>query len=524
MVAVGALASRPSATGEVDIDLATALAWTAERYPDRRAVGGPHPVTYREWAGRVDGLAGSLHAAGVRPGDRVAYLLAGGEPLASLHLAAQRLGATSVPLSTRLSPTDLGYCVADARPALLVTDEVSAPVADRADLAVTRRDVGELSPVGSAGPLPPAPDETATSVMLYTSGTTGRPKGVPRSHRAEHTAAVAHVIQTELRQGERVLGVMPMFHTMGLRTLLASIICGGTWVPQAGFDAAASAQLIREEDVTALYLVPTIFWSLLHHDGLASCRGVQRIAYAGAPMTPALADDLAEALRPGVFVNHYGSTEIYTFTISQDAGRRPGCAGRAGVFSRVRLIAPNADAAPGDLAKTGEIGQVIASMDSPEAFAGYWNRPDADEKAIRDGWYYTGDLAVQDELGDVWVSGRVDDMINSGGENVYPDVIEAALTRSDAVSDVCVVGMPDDRWGSAVTAFVVPPPGVTPEAALREVARFVVSGSGLASLQRPKRLIAVPEIPRSAVGKTLRRTLPAGEYTALAELELGRPS
>ncbi|MGD0378270.1 MAG: AMP-binding protein [Streptosporangiaceae bacterium] len=513
-----------SDAGEADIDLATTLAWTAERHPDRRAVGGRHPMTYREWAERVDGLARSLLTAGVRPGDRVAYLLPGGEPLASLHLAAQRLGATSVPLSTRLSLVDLAYCVADARPALLVTDEVTAPVAERADLTITCRDAGELSPDESTSPLPPPPDETATSVMLYTSGTTGRPKGVPRSHRAEHSAAVAHTIQTQLRQGERVLGVMPMFHTMGLRTLLASIICGGTWVPQARFNAAASVQLIRDEGISALYLVPAIFWSLLQDDGFASCRSVQRIAYAGAPMTPALASDLSEALQPGVFVNHYGSTEIFTFAVGPDAGRKPGCVGRAGIFSRIRLIAVNAAASPADLVKSGETGQIIASMNSPEAFAGYWNRPDADQKAIHDGWYYTGDLAIRDDHGDLWVSGRVDDMINSGGENIYPDEIESALARSAAISDVCVVGMPDARWGSAVTAFVVPPSGLKPAAALREVARFVVEDSGLASVQRPKRLIAVAEIPRSAVGKTLRRTLPAGEYTALADLEIGGPS
>lgn len=407
---------------------------------------------------------------------------------------------------------------------MLVTDEVTAPLAERAGLTVAHRDIAELSAAGSASPLPPPPDETAASVMLYTSGTTGRPKGVPRSHRAEHSAAVAHIIQTQLRQGETVLGVMPLFHTMGLRTLLASVICGGTWVPQARPDAAASVQLIRDEGVSALYLVPTIFWSLLREDGFAACRSVQRIAYAGAPMTPALASDLARALQPDVFVNHYGSTEIYTFTVSPDAGRTPGCAGRAGVFSRVRLVAPSPGAAPADLAGPGETGQVIASMSSPEAFTGYWNRPDADAKAIRDGWYYTGDLAVRDDRGDLWVSGRVDDMINSGGENIYPDVIEAALARSEAISDVCVVGMPDDRWGSAVTAFVVPPSGLKAAAALREVARFIAEDSGLVSLQRPKRLIAVTEIPRSAVGKTLRRMLPAGQYTALADLDIGAPS
>jgi 2-furoate---CoA ligase len=163
-------------------------------------------------------------------------------------------------------------------------------------------------------------------------------------------------------------------------------------------------------------------------------------------------------------------------------------------------------------------------MDSPEAFTGYWHRPDADQQAIRDGWYYTGDLAAEDDDGGLRVSGRVDDMINSGGENIYPDQIEAALARSAAVLDVCVVGLPDDRWGSAVTAFIVPPGGLEPGQALRQAARFAAEGSGLAPLQRPKRLIAVGEIPRSAVGKTLRRTLLAGDYTALGDLEPGRPA
>jgi 2-furoate---CoA ligase len=357
--------------------------------------------------------------------------------------------------------------------------------------------------------------------MLYTSGTTGRPKGVPRSHRAEHSAAVAHLIQTQLRQGEVVLGVMPMFHTMGLRSLLASVVCGGTWVPQAGFAAAESVRLIRDEGVTSLYLVPTLYWSLMREDGFAEATSIDRLAYAGAAMTPALAEQLVEALHPQVLVNHYGSTEIYTFTIGPEGARKPGCAGRAGLFSRVRLVEPEAGAAPDAIVGPGEQGQVIVSMASPEAFGGYWQRPDADEKSIRDGWYYTGDLATADDEGDLWVAGRVDDMINSGGENIYPDEVEAALVRCPAVADVCVVGMPHERWGSAVTAFVVPADGVAPADALRELAGYALGPSGLSSLKRPKRVVAVSSIPRSAVGKTLRRALTAGDYELLAELEPG---
>jgi 2-furoate---CoA ligase len=154
-------------------------------------------------------------------------------------------------------------------------------------------------------------------------------------------------------------------------------------------------------------------------------------------------------------------------------------------------------------------------MASPEAFAGYWRRPDANERVIRDGWYYTGDLATADDDGDLWVSGRTDDMINSGGENIYPDEIEAALARCPDVDDVCVVGLADERWGQAVTAFVVPAPAVAPEAAAEKALAF--AREVLPSLKRPKRVVALKAIPRSGVGKTLRRTLVAGEFENLGE-------
>jgi Acyl-CoA synthetases (AMP-forming)/AMP-acid ligases II len=303
---------------------------------------------------------------------------------------------------------------------------------------------------------------------------------------------------------------------LGLRTLLASIVVGGTWVAQPAFDAEESLELIRAEGVTSLYMVPTIYWSLLRTGRLAEATTLDRIAYAGAAMTPALAEQLVETVAPTAFVNHFGSTEIYTFTIGPDVAAKPGSAGRAGIFSRVRLVAPEVGAPADALVGPGEQGQVIVSMASPEAFAGYWQRPDANEKSIRDGWYYTGDLATAEEDGDLWVAGRVDDMINSGGENIYPDEIEAALVRCAEIDDVCVVGLPDDRWGHAVTAFVVPARGTEPIAAATATVAF--AREALPSLKRPKRVIAVDAIPRSGVGKTLRRTLVAGEFEALADV------
>ena len=486
-------------------------------------------MTFRTWDAHTDRLAGAVASLGVAAGDRVVLLLAGGEPMASLHLALQKLGAISVPLSTRFGPDELAYCVEDCGPRLVVTDAEHAQKATAALAGhdLPRAHLGEPNdaPQGAAAlaslaeradPLTvPAPVEDAVSVMLYTSGTTGRPKGVPRTHRAEHAAATAHVIQTQQRPDEVVLGVMPMFHTMGLRTLLASIIVGGTWVPLARFDPDAALELIVADRVSSLYLVPTMFWSLLQSGRLDEATSLRRLAYAGAAMTPALAERLAAAVEPELLVNHFGSTEIYTFTISPDGLTKPGCAGRAGVFSRIRLVAPETGAAPDELVGPGEQGQVIASLASPEAFAGYWNRPDADAKAIRDGWYYTGDLATTDDDGDLWVSGRVDDMINSGGENIYPDEIEAALARCPAIADVVVAGLPDERWGQAVTAFAVPGDGLEADAALDELTAF--ARERLPGFKRPKRYVAVREVPKSAVGKILRRELREGGFEALAE-------
>lgn len=502
------------------MDLGTVVRWTAERFPERPAVrGSGRHLSYREWDARTEQLARALAAEGVRPGDRVAFAMTGGEPLASLHLAAQKMGAVSVPLSTRFSPDELHYCVEDAAARLVVADAANG---ERAAVAtgggVVLRDAAELDTRADTEPdhrLDTQVAETDLSVMLYTSGTTGRPKGVPRTHRAEHSAAVAHAVQTQQRDGEVVLGVMPMFHTMGLRTLLTSIVVGGTWVGQAAFDAEESIALVTSEGVSSLYLVPTIYWSLLRTGRLSEARALDRLAYAGAAMTPALAEQLVAEVGPRAFVNHFGSTEIYTFTIGADVTAKPGSAGRAGIFSRVRLVAPEVGASPDALVAPGEQGQVIVSMESPEAFGGYWQRPDANAKSIRGGWYYTGDLAVADEDGDLWVAGRVDDMINSGGENLYPDEIEAALVRCAAVDDVCVVGLPDERWGHAVTAFVVPAKGTEPVAAVEQVVAY--AREVLPSLKRPKRVVAVSSIPRSGVGKTLRRTLVAGDFAPLAD-------
>jgi len=225
-------------------------------------------------------------------------------------------------------------------------------------------------------------------------------------------------------------------------------------------------------------------------------------------MTDALLTTLDKAFRPELFVNHYGSSEIYTFTINQDASRKPGSAGRAGINQMIRIVrlgARNVD----EIAVPGEEGEIAALASGDEAFEGYWQRPEANAKAFRQGWYMTGDTGYADADGDIYVTGRVDDMIISGGENVSPVEIESCLSLHPAVAEVAVVGLPDERLGKVVAAFI---------RRRREVADAELDAhcrtSGLANFKRPRRYVFVREIPKSPVGKLLRRQLVAGDYQA----------
>jgi 2-furoate---CoA ligase len=233
---------------------------------------------------------------------------------------------------------------------------------------------------------------------------------------------------------------------------------------------------------------------------------VRKLGFAGAPMTDGLLQGLTAAFKPDLFVNHYGSSEIYTFTIDQNAPAKPGSAGRAGVNQMVRVAQLGATS-PEDVAAPGEEGEIIALLAGDESFEGYWRRPDADSKALRHGWYFTGDTGYFDRDGDLFVTGRVDDMIITGGENVSPVEIESCLSLHPAVLEVAVVGLADERWGKIVAAFVNR--RVVVEA--QELDQFC-RNSGLANFKRPRRYIFVHAIPKSPVGKLLRRKLLAGEY------------
>jgi 2-furoate---CoA ligase len=348
--------------------------------------------------------------------------------------------------------------------------------------------------------------------MLYTSGTTGRPKGVPRSHRADRAAGLSQVVHHGYGYGDRTLGAMPLYHTMGLHSLIAMSLVGGCFVCQPEWDAGEALALIERERITSLYLAPTLFYDLVTHPRRTAhdLSSIRVIGYAGAAMTSALVERCVEAFGPELFFDHYGSTEIYTFSMQRNQAAKPGCAGRAALNARLRLVRPDAEAGPHELVEPGEDGQVLCHAGSDEAFTGYWHRPDADAKALRGGWYYTGDIGRLDADGDLWVVGRVDDMIVSGGENIHPLEVEDVLARHPSVRDVAVVGAADDRWGQRVVACVVAVEGVTAD----QLDAHCLASDSLARFKRPREYRFLDALPKSPSGKILRRMLRAEEVRA----------
>lgn len=495
------------------LDLGTSFLASVERDPDALAiVDGDMRLTYRGWYSRISALAAALDETGLKRGDHVLTAMQNRWENASLHWACQFLGLIVTPLNWRAKADEIDFGIADAG-AKAVFYEASTEEAVRLSrLAqnLPRFSADALSGLmeGTAPDIVPVADAADWSLMLYTSGTTSKPKGVPRRHRAERAGALAHVAQNLYRHGERTLGVMPLYHTMGVRSLVASSLIGGTFVCLPRFDVPKALDLIEREKITNLYLVPTLYHDLVHHEAFSPERigSVTKLGYAGASMTDGLLRRLDQTFQPELFVNHYGSSEIYTFTIEQKAATKPGSAGRAGINQMIRVVKLGSRH-PDERAAVGVEGEIIALMKSDEAFEGYWNRPDADAKALHDGWYFTGDTGFVDRDGDLFVTGRADDMIITGGENVSPVEVESCLSLHEGVAEVAVVGLPDERWGKIVVAFVKRRGAVTAEDLDRHC-----RDSGLANFRRPRRFVFVEAIPKSPVGKLLRRLLVAGEY------------
>ncbi len=503
------------------MNLATAFGHAVARQPGALAyVDDDRRITFAEWRAMILRLAGGLAGLGLGPGDHLAAVLRNGFEMASLYWAAHHLGVVITPISWRGTAEEIAYCLQNSGAAAMAYDGAAGPAAGEAAalaglsgarLIRTSDAVGEgvafetllEAPVLSEA-VAAAPE--ATALMIYTSGTTGRPKGVPRSHLNELAGCYAHIAHNRLPFGTASLGVMPLFHIMGLRVLATTALLNGAYVAMAGFDATRALALIEGERVGSIFLVPTMYHDMLRTAEIANTdlSALHHVGYAGMVMAQALEERCREAFRPERFVNYYGSSEIYTFSFCDRLDLKPGSAGRPGLNQTIRIVGENDE----ELV-AGQLGEITASMDAPEAFAGYWRLPEADAKAIRRGWYHTGDLGMKDADGDLFILGRVDDMIISGGENIHPEEVEDVALRSGLAADVAVVGLADARLGQRVVAFVVPSDGAIDAETLDQA----YLASDLPRFKRPRDYVLVAEMPRSASGKLLRRMLRDGKYT-----------
>ncbi|NUT15986.1 MAG: long-chain-fatty-acid--CoA ligase [Cupriavidus sp.] len=496
------------------LHLSQLLAQRAALSPSREAIVCPRGRwTYAQFNERCTRLADSLAELGVSEGDRVAIYAKNGEALANAVFAAARAGATAVVLNWRLSAAELTYIVADAEPAVLLYEEAFAPVVEQLAEAQSLRGivrVGERGPGidydsivnGSGAPASVSREVSGDlpAVIMYTSGTTGRPKGAMLSHEALLWAAHGNANTLDWRQDARFLLVAPMFHIGGLSPLMTNVLKGCTTVLRPEFDPKEVWQTIAAERSTGMMSVPLMQQAML---AVAKATTVDASSLSwiscGASAVPKA---LIEAyLDLGIRVHQvYGITEFcgaVSFWTAEMGLAKAHSQGKAHLHAEVSIVNPATGAAlPVDA--DGEIW-----CRGPMVFSGYWRNPDATRAALHQGWYRSGDIGHLDKDGFLYVVDRLKDMIISGGENIYPAELEAAIRTVNGVTDVAVVGRADARWDEIPVAFVVCKPGMP----VTEADILAACRERLAGYKCVKAVEFLDGLPRNAVGKILKQEL-----------------
>ncbi|MEF8906648.1 MAG: long-chain-fatty-acid--CoA ligase [Haloarculaceae archaeon] len=504
------------------------LELTAEKYPDKDALIYPRRDqrwTFAEFDAKANQLANALADLGVEKGDRVSTMLHNGTEIVTTVFACAKLGAVFNPLNYRLPAGEVEYILNDADSQALVFEEGTTEAVSNArpDLET----VDEYLYIDDDGPewsrdfyglLESADDtrpdtvveEDDTYAFIYTSGTTGRPKGVVHEHRDMVEHNLICIGEGGIHRDDVGLSAFPLYHCAELQAaLFPRIHVGATTVIHHDFDPVRALQAIEEHGVTVFFAAPTGWNGLVQaaQEVDADVSSLRLGMYGAAPMPEEVLEGCMDLFDAG-YLQAYGMTEIGpcgTFQYPEDQVDKQGSAGLPALNHDMRLVEPDAD--PDQVVDQGEIGEILFA--GPCTMREYWNRPEATAESLREGdgktWYYTGDLGYRDEDGYLYVVDRKDDMIISGGENVYPTEVEDVLYAHEDVVEAAVVGEPHDEWGERVVAYIV---GDTTAETLEE---YMLETDRLADFKRPRAYYFVDELPKNPSGKVQKFKLREGE-------------
>jgi len=497
--------------------------WAGVRPGTEFAVQGERRLTYREALDTVNRLANAFVAAGLRADDRVAVLSKNNIEYVLLYFAASKAGVAVVPLNYRLAVPEWTYILDDAQPRILIAAGQYLATIDgfRSKLETVERFVVSDA-VSLAGwenlhewlsKEPDAPPERlvtdeSDAYQMYTSGTTGRPKGAVLTHRAvtANVDQIGHELQLE--PAERSLVVAPLFHAGTVPSTFSCVSRGGCLSIQETFDPSEVVRALSEERICYAVLVPSMIQACLVGMPDAAERSYDslRLVYYGAsPIAEQTLRRAMDVFRCG-FVQSYGMTEAtqsLTFLSLTDHRRgldeQPKLLLSAGLPAKgteIRIVDENDAPLP-----NGVPGEIVAC--GPQLMRGYWNRPEESAEVLRGGWLHTGDIGSMDDEGYLYVQDRLKDMIVSGGENVYPRVVEDVLFRHPAIADAAIIGVPDERWGETVKAVVVLRAGTT--VTEEEILGFCRGKLG--GFELPRSVDFVDALPRNPSGKVLKRVV-----------------
>ncbi len=493
------------------------LEYTAARLPDKTAlIEGQDSLSYAETLARAQALAAALEKRGVGPGDRVALLFPNCIEFVLAYFAVMMLGAVVVPLNNRLAPKEFQYILNDARAATLILgyqfwqayqdfkdglDDQPALIYAGPEAAAGAEDFADLSRSGAQPFARPRLGPDSPACIMYTSGTTGLPKGAVMSHQNIFTNARNCGAHLGYRADDVTLVVVPLFHVTGLNSqLVAFFYAGGTCAIMRAYNTAEMIQEIERHRVTVTFKVPTMYTLLLVNEALAESdlSALRLAAYGGAPMDPETIVSLQKELGVELF-NAYGLTETSSLTTvlpACDALRKAGSVGLP--VSGVRLKVMDEQ---GVELGPDQVGELWVS--GPNVVASYWNKPEVTAQSLAGGWLKTGDVVRIDGEGFVFIADRKKDMINRGGENIYSIEVEAAIVTHPAALEASVVPRPHSIFGEVVHAFVVCAPGAqVSENELIEHCQGII-----ADYKAPASVSFVEELPRNPGGKVLKNRL-----------------